>query len=272
MVKLGYMTNAFGPLVGTGGGVTCMKDVGYLTMCDDEAVMKQIASVGYQYIEVLEGNILKYEDNPDEFMAMCQRAGVSLLGVCVGCHFIYEDALEDELYKVERVASLAERFGARHIAFCGGSIHGTGIRDEDFPKLAKGVDAAAAVCGEHGLIPSYHPHLGALAESPEQIDRLFALSDIAFCPDMAHLVAGGGDALKMVEKYYDRIKYVHLKDISKDGEFHPLGTGTIDLEGIIRFLQEKGFDGDWLVEVDGYSGDPNEACKISYEYLKEKLI
>jgi inosose dehydratase len=266
------MTNAFGPLVGTGGGVTCMKDVGYLTMCDDEEAMKKIASVGFRYIEVLEGNILKYENNPDVFMDMCERNGISLLGVCVGCHFIYEDAREDELFKVERVASLAAKFGARHIAFCGGSIHGTGIRDEDFDKLAKGVDAAAAVCRKHGLIPSYHPHLGALAEGPEQIDKLFERSDIGFCPDMAHLVAGGSNALEMIEKYYDRIQYVHLKDLSKDGEFNPLGMGTIDLEKIIHFLKDKGYNGDWLVEVDGYSGDPLEACQTSYSYLKGKLI
>ena len=34
-MKLGYMTNAFGPLVGEGGGVTSIKDIRYLTLCDD---------------------------------------------------------------------------------------------------------------------------------------------------------------------------------------------------------------------------------------------
>jgi len=272
MARIGYMTNAFGPLVGTGGGVTCMKDVGYITMCDDDAAMATIASKGFRYIEVLEGNITKYEQHPEEFEELCKKNGVQLLGVCVGCHFIYEDAREDEIFKVEKVASLAAKFGARHIVFCGGSIHGTGIRESDFEKLAKGVDAAAAVCEKYGLIPSYHPHLGALAEGPEQIDRLFSLSKIAFCPDMAHLVAGGSDALAMVEKYYDRIHYVHLKDLSEKGEFFPLGKGRLDLDHIINFLKEKGYQGDWLAEVDGYSGNPEEACEVSYEYLKGKLI
>ena len=31
-MKLGYMTNAFGPLVGEGGGVTSIKDIRYLTL------------------------------------------------------------------------------------------------------------------------------------------------------------------------------------------------------------------------------------------------
>ena len=73
-------------------------------------------------------------------------------------------------------------------------------------------------------------------------------------------------------KYYDRIQYVHLKDLSAEGEFVPLGRGTLDLESVINFLKEKGYSGDWLVECDGYSGDPEEAAGISYEYLKGKLI
>ena len=59
-MKLGYMTNAFGPLVGEGGGVTSIKDIRYLTLCDDEAVLKKITNAGFRYIEVLEGNLTKY--------------------------------------------------------------------------------------------------------------------------------------------------------------------------------------------------------------------
>ena len=33
------MTNAFGPLVGAGGGVTSVKDIRYVTMTDDEATL-----------------------------------------------------------------------------------------------------------------------------------------------------------------------------------------------------------------------------------------
>ncbi|MCI9135146.1 MAG: TIM barrel protein, partial [Lachnospiraceae bacterium] len=117
----------------------------------------------------------------------------------------------------------------------------------------------------------YHPHLGSMAEKPEQIDKLFERTDMKICPDLAHLTAGGGDPLEIVKKYYDRISFVHLKDLNQDG-FAPLGTGTIDLEGILTFLKEKGYEGDYLVEVDGFAGDPAEACRVSYEYLKGKLI
>ena len=50
-MKIGYMTNAFGPLVGAGGGVTSVKDIRYVTMTDDEATLEQITKIGFKSIE-----------------------------------------------------------------------------------------------------------------------------------------------------------------------------------------------------------------------------
>ena len=64
---------------------------------------------------------------------------------------------------------------------------------------------------------------------------------------------------------------MHLKDW--DGNtFVPMGCGQVDNAKIIDFLKAKGYDGDWLVECDGYPGDPAEACRINYESLKGKLL
>lgn len=137
--------------------------------------------------------------------------------------------------------------------------------------LASGIDQAAAVVKQQGLVPSYHPHLGSLAQSPEQIYKLFERSMIDFCPDIAHLIAGGSDVMELLRTYYDRIPYVHLKDY--DGKsFVPLGKGTAPIAEIVQFFLDKGYKGDWLVEIDGYPGDPSEACKTSYQFLEGKLL
>ena len=81
-------------------------------------------------------------------------------------------------------------------------------------------------------------------------------------------MAGGGDALELIKKYRQRIEYVHLKDL-KGSEFVPLGEGDIPLKEIIRYLKEDGFSGDWLVEIDGYSGDSSYACEASYKFLEQ---
>ena len=83
-MKLGYMTNAFGPLVGEGGGVTSIKDIRYLTLCDDEAVLKKITNAGFRYIEVLEGNLTKYGSDIQVLKDMLARYGAGMMSVCVG--------------------------------------------------------------------------------------------------------------------------------------------------------------------------------------------
>ena len=265
------MTNGFGPLVGSGGGVTSVKDIRYLTMCDDEAALKQISEVGYKSIEVLEGNLTKYADDIQLLKDMLSKYDMEMMSVCVGANFIYPDALEDEMYHMESVAKAAQEVGVSYVAFCGGAIRGKGIQDGDYALLAKGLERAGTVFSNYGVKASYHPHLGSMAEHPEQIKKLFESTNIDICPDLAHLAAGGSDPLEIIKTYYDRISFVHLKDLDENG-FAPLGTGTIDIEGVINYLQEKGYAGDYLVEVDGYGGDPLEACRTSYEYLKGKLI
>ncbi|MEG1846927.1 MAG: sugar phosphate isomerase/epimerase [Lachnospiraceae bacterium] len=270
-MKIGYMTNGFGPLVGDGAGVTSVKDIRYLTMCNDEEVLKQITDIGFQYIEVLEGNLTKYGNDIEVLKDMLAKYHAGMMSVCVGANFIYQDALEDEMHHMETVARLAEKVGVEYVGICGGAIRAKGIQEGDYGLLAKGLDMAKEIFENYGIKASYHPHLGSMAEGPDQIDKLFSLTKINICPDLAHLAAGGGSPLEIVRKYYDRISFVHLKDLNKNG-FVPLGTGNIDLEGIIDFFKEKRYNGDYLVEVDGYTGNPRKACEISYNYLVNKLI
>ncbi len=270
-MKLGYMTNGFGPLVGSGGGVTSVKDIRYLTMCDDEEVLKKITAVGFKYIEVLEGNLTKYENDIQVLKDMLAKYNAGMMSVCVGANFIYQDALEDEMYHMETVAKLAEKVGVEYVGICGGAIRGKGIQEGDYALLAAGLDKTKELFDNYGIKASYHPHLGSMAQSPEQIDKLFDLTKIDICPDLAHLAAGGGNPLEIIKKYYERISFVHLKDLDKNG-FAPLGTGTVDIDGVLAFLKSKNYAGDYLVEVDGYAGDPQKACEISYEFLNGKLI
>lgn len=270
-MRVGYMTNGFGPLVGDGAGVTSVKDIRYLTMGNDEEILKGISETGFRSIEVLEGNLTKYNDDLSVLKDMLQKYSMEMMSVCAGANFIYQDALEDEMFHMEAVAKAAKEVGVTYVGLCGGAIRGKGIREEDYTLLGKGLDLAAKVFAEYGLKASYHPHLGSMAEAPDQIDKLFDRTSIDICPDLAHLAAGGGDPLEIIRKYYDRISFVHLKDLDENG-FAPLGTGKLDVDGVIAFLKEKKYSGDYLVEVDGYAGDPVEACRTSYEFLKGKLL
>lgn len=269
-MEIGYMTNGYGLLVGAGGGVTSVKDIRYLSLVDEEEVISKISHIGYRYIEMFDGNLDKFDGNEEQLEKIFENTGTNLLGVYVGANYIYQDAFEDELAHIEETMRKAQRFGAKHLVLGGGAIRATGNIKDDYIVLAKNLDRIAEVAKKYDLVASYHPHLGSAVEKPEEIDQLFSLTNISFCPDIAHLAAGGGDALDLIKKYYDRIVYVHFKDL-KDGKFMPLGQGDISLVEIIEFLQEKKYQGDYLVEIDGYDGSPDEACQTSYDFMKKYL-
>ena len=127
-MKIGYMTNAFGPLVGAGGGVTSVKDIRYVTMTDDEATLEQITKIGFKSIEVLEGNLTNYADDPQVLIDMLAKYGADMMSVCVGANFIYQDALEDEMVHLRAVAEMAAKVGVKYFVICGGAIRGKGIQ------------------------------------------------------------------------------------------------------------------------------------------------
>ncbi|WP_390624141.1 sugar phosphate isomerase/epimerase family protein [Fodinicola feengrottensis] len=79
-----------------------------------------------------------------------------------------------------------------------------------------------------GLAATYHPHLSTIVEGPQDIERLLKDTRIGFCPDTAHLAAGGGDPAALIRRYADRISHIHLKDVRlATHQFLPLGDGDL---------------------------------------------
>lgn len=268
-MKVAYMTNAWGSVMAHCGAANNVNGAYYVSTGPDAEAISAIASAGFEQIEIFDGNLLAYEGRESVFKDILAKNKVSLLAVYCAANFIYGEILDEELYRIKKAAAFAKKFGATELALGGGATRFDGIKEGDYQKLASALDKTAALAAGLGLRASYHPHLGSLVQSPEQLDKLMPLTKISLCPDTGHVAAGGGDPVAVVKKYADRIKYIHLKDINKDGMFCPLGTGTIDFPAIIEVL--KGRDVLYAIECDAYSGDPAEAANITFNYLKTKL-
>lgn len=268
-MKLAYQLNAWGGVVGTPGAVTDIGSGFYLTPGNPSPAIAAIAEAGFSGIEIFDGNLLSLGDRKASFLRQLEAHGVALVGVYSGGHFIYPDAREDELARFDRSIAVAAEFGARHFVLGGGAVRSTGRRDGDYAVMAGLLDEVAERARNAGLIPSYHPHLGSLAEAPDQIDALFAESSIGLCADVAHLAAGGGDPVQIIDRYADRLQYVHLKDYDPSAEgFVPLGEGVIDMASVVDAVIRSGYS-DWIgVELDGYPGDPADAARRSFAYLE----
>ena len=72
---------------------------------------------------------------------------------------------------------------------------------------------------EYGLKMVLHPHGDSHIETPEEIAKIFDATDpkyVNLCLDSGHIVYGGGDPVELIEKYPDRITYVHIKAFDED--------------------------------------------------------
>jgi inosose dehydratase len=268
--KLGYHTICWGGVTGEPVGVTSVKDLFYRSYGDTERAIAEIAEAGYDGFEVFDGNLLDLADDRDRFRRQLERTGLQLLGVYSGANFIYDEILDEELWRIRKAAELAGDVGARHLVVGGGAQRSTGIHADDHKKLAAALETVCDIAEASGLDPVFHPHLTTIVESPDQVETVLSLSRIGLCADTAHLAAGGGDPAAMIRQHADRLRYVHLKDFRAEPfGFHPLGEGDLDLGDVIQALRDIGYDRWATVELDDYSGEPIEAARISLGFLEQ---
>jgi inosose dehydratase len=115
---------------------------------------------------------------------------------------------------------------------------------------------------------------------------------VGLCLDTGHLAYGGADPVAVAARYGDRVRHVHVKDVSAavlervrqqgieyseavgEGVFTPLSHGSIDFRALVSELTGRGYAGWWVLEQDVRLGapwpeqDPLANAKASLEYLR----
>lgn len=270
-MRLSHQTNNRGG-VGHPAGVTSVKDLFYLSVGDTEHAIREVAAASYEGVELFDGNRAEYTGGTEALSSLLDALGLRLVAVYSGANFLFPEILDEELWRIERAAEATARAGAEHlVVVVGGARRADGPRPGDFELLERGLDRVVAIAERHGLVASFHPHLGTCVESRAEVGEALAHSAIDLCPDTAHLAADGSDNAELICAYHDRIAYVHLKDYTAEPfAFVPLGAGELELEPIVAALRDVGFEGWITVERDGYSGEP-EAAAASMRHLETLL-
>ncbi|WP_433472991.1 TIM barrel protein [Spirillospora sp. CA-142024] len=134
--------------------------------------------------------------------------------------------------------------------------------------LLANLDAITARAAARGRLVTLHPHVGTVVERRDEVERVLGGCSVPLCLDTGHLLVGGTDPVWLARFAAPRIAHVHLKDVDvglaqqvlkgdvtytnavKDGLYRPLGDGDIDIPGIIRTLEDAGYEGWWVMEQD----------------------
>jgi inosose dehydratase len=270
-IRFAYQANCWGPLGGHPVGVTSIGQLTYLTFGDMDRAIAEIAEAGYHGVELFDGNLLDHPGGPGALRSSLAGAGVKLVAAYSGANFIFTDVAEQEIAKIARVADAAAAQSAEHLVIGGGAKRLEGVQPGDLERLAAGLEKVVSIARARGLKAHYHPHLSTIVEGPAEVDRIFGLTSIDFCPDTAHLAAAGGDVASMVRKHRARISYVHLKGLRREPfAFTPLDEGDLDNAAVIRALTDTNFDGWIAAELDAWP-DPKGAAKRSLNFMKKTI-
>lgn len=128
-----------------------------------------------------------------------------------------------------------------------------------------------------GVRAVIHPHAGGYIEFADELERIVADIDAetaGLCLDTGHLAYAGMDPVQSLRRYWERLDYIHFKDIDPKvfaavmgerirffdacakGVMCPIGRGNIDYAGIRALLTELGYGGYITIEQER---DPRNA-------------
>jgi len=172
---------------------------------------------------------------------------------------------------------------------------GMGLRDEEWRIFAQGAETIAQAVGDAtGLRTVFHFHCAGFIETPDEIDRLMALTDPALLGlvfDTGHFAFGAGGCTGIpaaLDRLAGRIEYIHFKDFSPAvgqaaqaqnldyfqavgaGVFCELGQGCVDFPSVLAWLRQRNYDGFITVEQDVLPGmgAPKESATRNRAYLR----
>ena len=169
-----------------------------------------------------------------------------------------------------------------------------GLSPAEWDIFASGANRLARiVLAETGLKTVFHHHCAGYVETPDEIATFLDRTDpgaIGLVFDTGHFAygSGGADVVAALERFRDRVWYIHFKDCSagvaaqaraegwdyfqalRHGVFCELGKGCVNFPAVLRWLNATGYSGYALVEQDVLPGmgSPKESARRNREYLR----
>jgi sugar phosphate isomerase/epimerase len=208
-----------------------------------------------------------------EFKKLCDARGISIPSMGVSYEFLntYPDSL----------ALMAKQLGSAYV-MCAWIPHKNGVLTyEDAVKAVSDFNRIGKYLKEHGVIFCYHAH-GYEFQTHENgtlLDYIIKNTNpeyVSFEMDIFWIEFGGGDPVALLNKYGDRWKLMHLKDMRKGTKKDltgltgpendvPLGTGEIDIPAILKEAKKIGIKHYFIEDESNYV---NTQVPQSIIYLK----
>ena len=194
-----------------------------------EQYLDEIAAVGYVYTELGPPGFMPQD--PEQLKDELAKRSLTVCGgtVFAGLHK-GAAALEEAVAAFSREAKLLAAVGAEYLVHLpeqytdmhtGAATEAGGIDQDIDPdqwkNLVTGTDQLAKrIFEEHGVKLVFHPHVDTHVDTQPRIERFLSDTDtelVNLCLDTGHVAYCEGDNIEIIERFPERITYVHLKQV-----------------------------------------------------------
>jgi inosose dehydratase len=257
--------------------------------------LDELVEAGYRWLEL--GPYGYLPTDPGRLREEVERRGLAVSGQAVFGGLHDPGRWDQDLADARGVAELVVAVGGTHVVLLPDDV-GPDAPELD-PDQWRTLMEANSRLGrilkeEYGLQAVFHPHADSLVGTQAQIERFLQDTDPAWvdlCMDTGHIAYYDGDNVELIQRYPDRIGYLHIKQVDPQvlkqvreehlgfGEAVRRGVmvepplGVPEVEPVLEAL-DRHVDGELFMigEQDLYPCDPDVPLPIArrtYQYLRE---
>ena len=259
--------------------------------------VSEMALAGFTGCEI--GN--KYPTDPDELNKALKLRGLTICNSWFSSFLLtqpYEEVEKEFVAKLDFLKAVGSKvIGVSEQSY---SIQGMMdqpvwegkhvMNDEEWDRLVSGLNKLGKIAREKDMYLTFHHHMGTVVQTEEEIDRFMDSVDpnyVFLLFDSGHCTFAGIDPVKVLSKYIDRTRHIHLKDVRmemakkskeehwsflkgvRNGVFTVPGDGDVDFAPLFDIIEKSGYEGYVLVEAEQ---DPAVANPLEYAIKARKYI
>ncbi|BET46108.1 MULTISPECIES: sugar phosphate isomerase/epimerase family protein [Streptomyces] len=263
-----------------------------------ERFLDEVTEAGYDWIEL--GPYGYLPTDPARLTDEVTRRGLKVSAGTIFCGLHRGPSEWDATWEqVGRVAALTQAMDAKHLVVIPSFwrddktaeiLEPPELTGEQWGHLTRGMERLGReVRDTYGLDIVVHPHADTHIDTEEHVERFLDATDsdlVNLCLDTGHYAYCGGDSVKLIETYGERIGYLHLKQVDpeilagvREGGV-PFGPavqrgvmceppgGVPELGPVLTAAQELGVDLFAIVEQDMYPCEPDKPLPIAVRTRK----
>lgn len=252
---------------------------------NDRQAIDDIAAVGFRGIQLRASAVATWADRPRELKDLLAARGLTFVALSSGLVRIDPVVEAEDLEVHLRHARFLRDAGGLYLQVVDQRPQGRAASPEDYRRMGALLTELGRRTSDLGIPLGYHNHMGNLGQAPDEVARVLEASDPRFVHlelDTAHYAQAGGNPADAVQRYGDRLLFLHVKDVESpvpggrpaSYRFVELGRGKVDFPALFAALSRVGFRGWAIVEldepVDG-TRTPKDSAVEARAYLEKTL-